>query len=45
MTVMEKGPAQRPAYADGKPKLMLIDGRWVDGGVGQDLREPQSRDR
>ena len=45
MTVMEKGPAQRPAYADGKTKLMLIDGRWVRGGVGQDLREPQSGDR
>ena len=30
MTVLEKGPAQRPAYIDGKTKLMLIDGRWVE---------------
>jgi len=35
MTVMEKGPAQRPAYADGKTKLMLIDGRWVPAASGK----------
>ena len=29
MTVLEKGPAVRPAYLDGKTKPMLIDGRWV----------------
>lgn len=35
MTVLEKGPAQRPAYADGKTKLMLIDGRWVAAASGK----------
>ena len=35
MTVLEKGPAQRPAYADGKTKLMLIDGRWVPAASGK----------
>src|SRR5262245_39279923 len=35
MTVMEKGPATRPAYADGKTKLMLIDGRWVPAVSGK----------
>ncbi len=39
MTVMEKGTAQKPAYIDGKTKLMLIDGRWVPGSLGQDLRD------
>jgi aldehyde dehydrogenase (NAD+) len=35
MTVMEKGPAQRPAYIDGKTKLLLIDGRWVPAASGK----------
>ena len=35
MTVLEKGPAQRPAYIDGKTKLMLIDGRWVPAASGK----------
>src|SRR5689334_2763421 len=35
MTVMEKGAAARPAYADGKTKLMLIDGRWVPAVSGK----------
>src|SRR5215831_13053452 len=35
MTVMEKGPAARPAYVDGKTKLMLIDGRWVPAVSGK----------
>jgi aldehyde dehydrogenase (NAD+) len=35
MTVMEKGPAKRPAYLDGKTKLMLIDGRWVPAASGK----------
>ena len=35
MTVMEKGPAQRPAYLDGKTKLMLIDGRGCAAASGK----------
>ena len=35
MTVVEKGVAQRPAYIDGKIKLMLIDGRWVPAASGK----------
>ena len=35
MTVVEKGVAQRPAYIDGKVKLMLIDGRWVAAASGK----------
>jgi len=35
MTVLEKGPARRPAYVDGKTKLMLIDGRWVPAASGK----------
>ncbi len=35
MTVIEKGAAQRPAYIDGKIKLMLIDGRWVPAASGR----------
>src|SRR5262245_55854416 len=35
ITVMEKGPAARPAYVDGKTKLMLIDGRWVTAVSGK----------
>src|SRR5262245_13027363 len=35
MTVMEKGPAVRPAYLDGKTKPMLIDGRWVQAASGK----------
>jgi aldehyde dehydrogenase (NAD+) len=32
---MGKGPAKRPAYLDGKTKLMLIDGRWVPAASGK----------
>src|SRR5262252_3225619 len=35
MTVIEKGAAQKPAYIDGKTKLMLIDGRWVAAASGK----------
>ncbi len=35
MTVMEKGPARKPAYIDGKTKLLLIDGRWVPAASGK----------
>src|SRR5260221_11464952 len=35
MTVMEKGSVKRPAYLDGKTKLMLIDGRWVPAASGK----------
>src|SRR5690349_15952504 len=35
MTVVEKGQATRPAYIDGKTKLMLIDGRWVPAASGK----------
>ena len=35
MTVMEKGAAKRPAFIDGKIKLMLIDGRWVPAASGK----------
>src|SRR6202012_16071 len=35
MTVMEKGTAAKPAYLDGKVKLMLIDGRWVPAASGK----------
>src|SRR5580698_5202147 len=35
MTVMEKGTATKPAYLDGKVKLMLIDGRWVPAASGK----------
>src|SRR6202012_4450788 len=37
MTVMEKGTAAKPAYLDGKVKLMLIDGRWVPAAAGKTL--------
>src|SRR6185437_7094204 len=35
MTVVEKGAAARPAYIDGKTKLMLVDGRWVPAASGK----------
>ncbi|MBV9836132.1 MAG: aldehyde dehydrogenase family protein [Alphaproteobacteria bacterium] len=35
MAVMEKSPVARPAYLDGKTKLMLIDGRWVPAASGK----------
>ena len=35
MTVVEKGPAGRPAYIDGKTKLLLIDGRWLPAASGK----------
>ena len=37
MTVMEKGTAQRPAYIDGKTKLMLIERRLPEGWAGRSL--------
>ncbi len=35
MAVMEKSPVARPAFLDGRTKLMLIDGRWVPAGSGK----------
>jgi aldehyde dehydrogenase (NAD+) len=35
MTVMEDLRAARPAFLDGKPKRMLIDGRWVEAASGK----------
>lgn len=35
MGVIEKGAVMRPGYIDGKPKLLLIDGRWVPAVSGK----------
>ena len=33
----------RPAFLESGPKRMLIDGKWVRGRVGQDVRDAATR--